>query len=387
MNITNPPLLSIPFRPFFILTAIIATLCPPIFITSFLQGSDWTGQLLSLLDWHAHEMIFGFTTALLAGFTLTASSNWTGKKPFQGLALLILCLLWVIERLVLTYNIFPPLPTLIISMSFMMLFYLYLAIMLVDNERNRKILLPLLLLFVMGKAFFLTGGYVGDSDKMFIGKILGINCIKIFLILFSGRLIPFFINSFFKNNDITRIPWIEKSIFPLLIFQLVTQLMNFGDHTAFHLSNMALAILLIVRTWSFTSRSALKNPMLSSLLLAHFWLAIHFTLESIGYFYDDILIGQSGLHALLVGALGTFCVSLMSRVSLGHTGRKIKSSILINGMLISITIAAITRVFSPIIEQDFPTNLLYISTGFWVLAFGLYLVKFIPILIAPRYDA
>jgi uncharacterized protein involved in response to NO len=376
---------SSPFRPFFVLAALTAVLIPILFSSYMVSDYTYYGAYLDVISWHSHEMLFGFSTALLAGFLLTASANWSGRPAISGVPLFLLSFCWVLERVILAFPLFDNLITFVFSLLFFILFLGTVLYMLKSNK-NLFMIFSLLSLLFVSKVLILLNGVNDQLNFYEEGKILSIYILKLFLLIFSARLIPFFSNSFLKEEKVRLPKFFFVSSVLIIPILLIFEIMGGRSSLLFSLTSLFTSALLLMRVFFLWNKNANKNMMIFSLTVAHFWLFIHFFMLGLEYFHPNLITGQASLHALMVGALGMFSLSIMSRVSFGHTGREIESSRLINTFFVFISIAAVLRVFVPIVTGDVYAWHLHNASGFWSSAYLLFLIKFFPIYTKARLN-
>jgi uncharacterized protein involved in response to NO len=371
--------LSLGMRPFFFLTALSAIFFPMYLITVLFNGYPFPGEILDVVRWHGHELMFGMVGALLTGFLLTASSNWTGRPPLSGAPLLALVLLWITTRLIFFFGQAHEL-VLMITGPLFLLCLLGLMLKSLKGHANFWVINPLLFFFTIAQVLYLGGALYYESQLHVLGLHLAQAVLFFFLFIFSGRLIPFFTNSRFKQPLITTQPLLENTIFisALLFFVSPTFPMAHG------LLGLLLTMLLswrVIRLWSLKS---LQDPMLWCLHLAHLWLPLYFALKSFEAFTPEFALAQPAIHALFVGGIGLFSASIMTRASLGHTGRPIAASKLVILMIVCLTLGSLLRVFEPLVTQTLSITLMHSSMGVWTLGFIFFLIKFTPIYFRPR---
>ncbi|OUR96943.1 hypothetical protein A9Q84_11445 [Halobacteriovorax marinus] len=372
--------LSAPFRTFFFITALTAILIPMYFVCIMINDYPYPGELLTSFAWHGHEMFFGYTSALLTGFLLTASAHWTGKKVIARSGILFFLLTWIVARVIMFIQPDPivlyliaPLPLLILLLK---------IIHVLRGNRNVFPIGATILSLYLADLFHLHSSVNANVDLVDSAYTLASTSIFFILFLFSGRLIPFFTKS--KLNIQIEGLHLKRDIFlaALCVLSFIFKAANF------ELAELVVvplcATLMIRRGFLLINKEVMKVPMLLILHVAHSWLIIYFLLRTFSLSLPDLEYGRSAFHALMAGALSTFAIGIMSRASLGHTGREVKADFLIKASFISLTFGALLRVFYPIFVGDTMVIWLHISMGFWTLGFILFLIKFTPIYLRPR---
>jgi len=374
---TNSVFLSGPFRPFFLLTAFMAVAIPTFWISYFTGNSDLQTWFSTNLVWHAHEMIFGFTSSLLAGFLLTASAVWAKKKAYTGVKLFTLVGLWFLERIFYLTQVHVGI-AFGTSILFSLLFLFFMVQMLLGSEKNFKTVIPLLLLFFIYKFFLLIGDFTAQETLYKMGVHGGLFTIILFIVIFSARLIPFF-TRVRLNIEVTVPKWIK---FTSVISHFLLVFMVRGE-----VPNILLAIVLTLAltanllTLIYLKPSLVfKEPMLAILHSGLFWVNVGLLLYLLALFYPDLAYTQLPLHALASGALGAFAIGMMIRVTRGHTTLPMKADKWDQAAFWCVNIGAAIRVFTPLILPNVYLESLHYSSGFWTLGFLIYLVKYTRVL-------
>lgn len=372
--------LSAPFRPFFFLTALTAVCIPMYFVCILVNDYPYPGELLTSFAWHGHEMFFGFTSALLTGFLLTASAHWTGKKVVTPTGIFFFLVVWFISRILMFVQ--PNAMLLYILVPLPILLFLLKIFHVLWGNRNLIPVTGTVLCLYIANVLHLYSSVNSETDLVEVSYTLGSGAVFFILFLFSGRLMTFFTNSKLKKQVIGLD---SKSDILLAILCSLTFVFKMANYSTPELILAPIcALLLLRRGYVLFHREVLKIPMLLILHVAHSWFLIYFVMRIFALSLPDLEVGQSGYHALLAGALSTFALGIMSRASLGHTGREIKADKWINISFVSLTFGALLRVLHPILMGETITMWLHISMGFWTLAYLIFLVKFTPIYLKPR---
>lgn len=383
-SLFNHAILSIGLRPFFLLTALIAVFVPMYFVCVMVNGYPFPGELLDPVSWHGHELIFGLVPALLSGFLLTSSANWTGTKPLSGAFLLLLVLIWIATRFFFFFQ--PSKEILTILGPATTIFLNSLMWVILKGNRNRLIVCSLLSIFTI--VHFI---YLGDMLwQFFEAKDLSVNVsssiVASFLIVFSGRLIPFFTNSRLK---LQLLKGNEKFDFIIILLLIATSFIDSLMPQLKFLSAFSflfISTLLIYRCYKFYHRKIWIDHFVYGLHLANFWLPAFTLMKALTLIFPDLDYGRPEIHALYTGALALFAIIIMSRASLGHTGRAIKAIWADHLIFHSILIGALLRVLLPIINKETINISLHFSMGFWTLGFLIFSIRFAKIYFTPRAD-
>lgn len=384
-SIMNPlfqRLFSLAFRPFFLMIgahAVLAVLAWGLYLSG---GMDWPDGVPPRLR-HGHEMLFGFGGGAVAGFLLTAVATWTGRPPVAGTPLMALCGAWVAAR----FGAFLPggfglAVWGLASLAFWggLIAFMAREVLEARNARNYKVL-PLLGTFLAADGVFLLSAD-GREAALRAGLFLLLGMIS----LVGGRIIPAFTQNWLKLHY----PEPENLLPAFGRFDLagVAAMAVFGigfvlwpQATLTGWAGLAAAGIQAVRVLRWKGWLARREPLLWVLHVGYAWISVGFGLlglAALGFpsFYD------SGLHALGYGAIGTLILGVAARVALGHTGRPLQAGPAMTLAFVLITLGTLVRLMAPA-----GSLWLSLSVGLWLGAYGLFLIRYAPILLAPRLDA
>ena len=379
-----PALFAYGFRPFFLLAGIFAALAVPAWMIA-LSGYELPGAFRLANVWHAHEMIFGFITAAVSGFLLTAIPSWTGQRGFAGAPLIGLTLLWLAGRIVFAYPF--GLSTLLVAMidlAFIPVLALTILPALIRSGNRRNLVFIGIL-----AALFATNLHFHGSGAVAVTPLLNsINIMLLLVTLVSGRVIPVFTSSGLKQQGIDiKIPrnsFLDIAILSTLAAILVVDIFLTQSILAAVLAIVA-AILLVLQLSRWQGQRTLRFPIIWILHVGYAWLPVALLLKA-AWLLGMPIPATSWLHALTVGAFATMILAVMSRAALGHTGRELIAprSMAVGYLLLNA--AAICRVFGPILGPQALMSWLMVSAVFWSLAFGVFVFVYGPILCRPRVD-
>lgn len=382
MTPVRSSLLALGFRPFFLAAGTSAALLMGIWL-AMLEGWIPAGHYYASTSWHAHEMLFGYAAAVIAGFLLTATRNWTGINTLTGPWLGALTLLWLAARLA------PLLPAPATAVALLDLAVLpALAASLFRplwggaNRANRVFLalmagMWLASLLVHLQALGITAGTATGGDRLMLNLVL------LTLLIVAGRIMPFFTRSGILGAQPVTRPLVERLTFVLAPLVAVGHLVSPWS-TLTGVLALSLAGVQAVRLAGWHDKRVWGSPLLAVLYAGYLWLIVGFALDGLAGL--DLLPPFPALHALTTGAIGVFTLGMMARVTLGHTGREMRSARLTNLAFVVINLAALVRVLFPLALPAAYTTWLYISGLLWTAAFALFLWTYAPMLIAPRAD-
>lgn len=318
-----PPIWRLGFRPFFLGGALFAVLAIALWLAAL--AGLWSGwqPVGGWLAWHRHEMLFGFGVAIIAGFLLTAVQTWTGVPGLQGKPLALLAGLWLAARLAWLFDA-PLALLLVLQLSFLPLLAWAIGRSLwrVRQKRNYPVV-GLLLLLTLADALVLLGLFEGNDDWQRRASIAALWLIAGMMNLIGGRVIPFFTQrGLGRQQQVPAIAWLDNGI---LLGCVLVALLTAAGVTAqptLWLAGLfaALGGAQLWRLWRWRDRGIWQVPLLWSLHLAYFWIAVAplgMALWSLGL----ALAPSQALHALAVGGMGGLILAMLARVTLGHTGR------------------------------------------------------------------
>ena len=382
MNRRGTPLLALGFRPFFLAAGLSAFFSLALWLM-MLRGLLPSGTYYSGATWHAHEMLFGYAAAVVAGFLLTATRNWTGMQTARGAELGGLVLLWLAGRIAP----FLPLPFGVIALIDLAFFPL-LALSLFrplwngPNPVNR-VFIGLLAGMTIASALVHLQMLGITPDTALTGDKLMLDLVILTLLIVSGRIMPFFTRGGITGAQPRTRKWVEQLTFGLAcVYVVVDPLPHWGPIAG----GVALALALVqtVRFAGWYDQRAWSVPILGVLYAGYAWLVIGLLLSGLAHL--GLIMPFPALHALTVGAVAVFTQGMMARVALGHTGRPMQSAPLTNAAFVLLNAAALLRVLPPMLLPTQYALWLDLSGALWLLSFGLFLWVYVPILLAPRVD-
>jgi uncharacterized protein involved in response to NO len=372
------------FRPFFLLAGCHAALSVPLWI-ALLHGRSPLQTALPAFAWHAHEMLYGFVTAAIAGFLLTAVPSWTGRRGFAGAPLAALVLLWLAGRLLMTLPLgLAPTWTALIDLAFLPALALTIlpALIRSGSKRNFVFIALLALLFASNLQFHLDA--VADSGTL----RLGLNTMLVMVTMLGSRMIPAFTSAGLKQRGleirIGRNQLLDRAAILAVVGVLVVDLADADGWLAATLA-ASTALLLTLQLSRWHGPRTRTIPLLWVLHLAYAWLAVCLALKA-ATLAGLPIPGSAWLHALTVGAMATMILGVMSRAALGHTGRELIAPGGIAVAYLLLTAAALTRVFGPILYPPAVLDWYGLSALLWCLCFTLFVIVYAPILCRPRVD-
>ena len=374
------------FRIFFLGASVHAALATIVWMALYTFGVPTKSQLPAQA-WHAHEMIYGFATAVIAGFLLTAVTNWTKRPTLSGKPLAGLFCCWALARML---HLCPG-PVALASAAgldtiFLVGIFAGITRPIVASRQLRQAPIVIsLALLIAGHTFFYLGAYGIMQDGLRLGTYLGLYMVLNLILTVGRRVVPFFTSrgtsppSTLRNHPI--IDTLCTGIYVLFVF---------GDlfaptHPLVPISAAALAIVHAIRLQGWWTPAILQKPLLWVLHLGWSFIILGFCLKVLSHTHG--LLPYYGLHAFSYGGVGIFCLGMIARVSLGHSGRNVdvlpKGAILMFPILIA---GAIIRIVAPIVDVAHYRLWMGLSQVAWIAAFSLLTCLYWMIWISPRAD-
>ena len=379
-------LFNIGFRPFFLGAGIfsVITILAWTLVYSF-QVSVSVG-LISLFEWHAHQMIYGFSMAVIAGFLLTAIMNWTSIATLHGASLKTLFICWAIPRVLLLFGLrFIEIAALFDFLFFVGLIYGVTApIVAVRQWKQLGILSKVMLLFLGNLCFYLDAFNI-YSNGAFVGIYGGLFLIVSLILTIGGRIMPAFIRNGLEHQvEISNPLWVAMmSLFIFLVFTV--NFIFIHDNFITGVSAGLLFALTTYRLFCWHTPGIWKKPLLWGLFASYLFINLGFLLFALHAFAS--VSPFIAAHAFAYGGIGLATLSMMIRVTLGHTGRNVKTPPRGTGFLLAILVLGATiRVFTPLISTEYYRAIIITSQTLWMLTFTGFTLLVGKMLFSPRID-
>ncbi len=380
------PLFETGFRPFFLGAALWLAFATPYWVWLLVAGGG--ASRLDPLAWHQHEMLFGGMGAIVAGFLLTAVPNWTGRPPLRNAPLLLLFLLWVAARVAnLTSAFVPPWFAPLLDAGFLgaLTFLALHEVRAAGNRRNLPVVGLVGCFAVAGLLSQLASlGLPVDGD---LARRLGITCLVLLVALIGGRIVPNFTTNWLKSRGATRLPApfgpFDKASLAVLALALIAwTIAPHGLVTA----GLALAagVAQLARLLRWHGHRTLGEPLVAVLHVGYLWLAFALLVVAAGILAPGFA-GLSGTHAFTAGLFGTMTLAVMTRASLGHTGRPLTADRLTVAIYVLVCVGALVRVIGDAIGLP-PLASRLMATTTWSGAYLLFALHYGPMLVRPRVD-
>ncbi len=375
--------LGLGFRPFFLLAGCAAVLMMA------LWPLVWRGQVAVAVHydpiaWHAHEMLFGYVAAVIAGFLLTAVRNWSGAETWTGSRLGLLALLWLCGRVLPWLPGVPVALVVAVDVAFLPLLALSLVPALWQgSSRVNRLLVPLIL--AMGLVNLLSHlqmlgvlDLAGDMRRVMPALIL------LLLVMIAGRVVPFFAANVLPGFTPTVRPWVERlTPASLGLIALFTAWPVAPSGLLAALWSL-FALAQAVRLAGWFDRRVFSIAILWILYLGYAWLVVGAFLNALAAV--GLFPPSAALHALTVGTIGSFTIGMMARVARGHTGRPIDVGWSMALAFVVVNLAVLVRVFGTALFSSHYALWIDLSATLWVTGFALFTAHYLPMLLRPRVD-
>jgi uncharacterized protein involved in response to NO len=376
-------ILSHGFRPFFFFGACYAALAVLAWLPIYF-GEIESRSVFSPRVWHAHEMLYGYLPAIITGFLLTAIPNWTGRLPLHGSPLLALVVVWAAGRVAISASAaLGWILSALIDCTFLVLVLAAAGREIVAgrNWRNLRVLLPVTVLAIGNIGFHLEAHFFGIADyssRVAMASVLAL------VMLIGGRIIPSFTRNWLARQNPGRLPRpftrfdalsMTIGVLSLAIWIVIPK----GAATGATL--LLAGILQALRLARWAGDRTVSEPLVLVLHVAYAFIPAGFVLGAVEAI--DVVPSSASLHAWMVGAVGLMTLAVMTRASLGHTGRELTAGAATQIIYAAIVVAALARVAAAIFpERAF--ELLHLATLTWVAGFGGFAALYGPILFRPR---
>jgi uncharacterized protein involved in response to NO len=379
----GPALFSYGFRPFFLFGAVLAGVMIPLWLAVF-AGEMSLPTAFGPLDWHVHEMLFGYVSAVIGGFLLTAVPNWTGRLPIQGPRLVVLFSVWLAGRFAVSFSGSIGWGA---AMAVDALFLLLLAaaatreIVAGRKWGNLKVVGVVILLAIANLAFHLEAHLSGMAAY---SARAGIALVVTLLGVIGGRIVPSFTRNWLARQGEGRMPSPFNRFDVVAMATGIAALVAWVVAPSGHIVAAMLSIagaLHLVRLARWAGERTLRDRLLLILHIAYAFVPAGFFLTALSAL--DLIAPGAGVHAWTGGAIGTMTIAVMTRASLGHTGQALSASVATQGIYAAVVVAALTRICAAL-EPVHAQILLSVAGAAWSMAFLGFVAIYGPLLLFAR---
>ena len=377
---------SIGFRPFFLLATLLSAILLGLWVFFYaihvpLRSFDY----YSSITWHAHEMIFGYGMAVVAGFLLTAIRNWTRIPTVSGTGLMLLVVAWILGRIA-PFVLNQDWLIAVFDMLFLPLLAVFVAIPLVKagNKRNYFMVGMIVVMSVLNLLVHLDKlGFVQNTAT--IAYKTAFYIIIALIIVMAGRVFPMFSqNGVPVRYQVVKYPLVEKLAVPSY-FAFMISLLFIGSTLLTALTAIIAVVIHSIRLKGWYNKQIWQVPLVWVLHMGYLFLIVGLVMTAISQYVPALYF--LALHAFSIGTLGIVTMGMMARVSIGHTGRDLRfPPRLIKPAFILLVLATLVRVFVPLIVPSAYQTTIIVSGSLWVVAFALFVLSYAKILLSPRAD-
>jgi uncharacterized protein involved in response to NO len=376
------------FRPFFLAAGVYALLGLIAWLWMYATGVHLLPSQPAQF-WHGHEMLYGFIGAAIAGFLLTAVPSWTSARGFAGTPLILLAAVWLIGRLAFAAAAVLPLA---IVAACELAFIPALAGLLAPpllraRNRNSPLLLVLAAIWLTDVVFL----YALMRDDVLLARttlLVAIDIVLLLVTVISGRIVPAFTASALRARglvpDLRTHRWVDGIVIAAMIAVVFVDIIAPWQW----LASAVAAAAAIAHAWrliGWRSWRTLDEPLVWSLHLAYAWLPAGLAMKAL-HLSGNAAWAAHWLHALTIGVAAAMILAVMTRASLGHTGRPLHVSRLISCAYIVLSLAAVVRVFAPPLAPGAYQWSVVAAGMLWICAFAIFMMVYTPILLRPRVD-
>ena len=384
-----PAIFQLGFRVFFLSGTLFCVLALFLWGTQFFHGNT-IAPFGGSYWWHSHEMVFGFSFAIIAGFLLTAVQTWTGVPSIKGIKLAALFAIWLTARLLL---LFPgSIPVMFISLldlSFIPLVAFALAYPIIKiRQWKNLIFMPIMLLLFISNLLMHRGVWLEQLNLTQNAVWAAILTVVMLISIMGGRVIPFFTANATATKKPEPFVWLDLlaniPILFLIIFYIAGKPNQISSENLFAITAFG-ALFQAIRMLRWKFWLCFKNPLLWSLHTSYIFIPLGLILLSLHYAGFAITVSQA-LHSFTVGGIGGLILAMIARVSLGHTGRKLETLSGMGFAFFLMLLAGLIRSPASALQLMSPLISLTVSFACFILAYCIFLWHYIPILFKKRID-
>ncbi len=386
----GPAILTYGFRPFFLGAALWACLAMALWVP-MLAGGLTLPTAFDPVSWHAHEFLFGYLAAVVAGFLLTAVPNWSGRLPVVGWPLAGLFGLWLLGRVAVAVSAgWPPLMIAVLDLSGMVALWAYLAreIILGRNWKN-LVVLALMAVLILGNALFHWEAAHGSYAASGLGLRMGLGAGVLLIVLIGGRIVPSFTRNWLVKAGLPARPAPMGQLDKAAVLVTVLAIALWAFAPMLPLTGLLLllcAVAQTVRLWRWQGWHTVREPLVWILHLAYAFVPLGALAMGLATLWPDLVGIAAAQHLWMAGAIGTMTLAVMTRATLGHTGQALtagKATVLVYAAMI----AAVLARFLAGVAPDQAAGLYTLAGALWCLSFLGFALIYGPALLRPRSQA
>lgn len=381
----GPALFSYGFRPFFLFGALYAAVSILLWLPAYF-GELTIATHFAPVDWHVHELLFGFLPAIITGFLFTAVPNWTGRMPLQGPMLIALVVLWAAGRIAVSFSANTGWQTaMMVDGAFLVCVTLVIAreILAGKNYRNLKVLVPLLVLTVANLLFHLEAGLGQETD---LSRRLAFAAIIMLITIIGGRIVPSFTRNWLTRENPGALP-APFGLFDTVSIAITAAALAAWIAIPLHItagSLLALSgILQMTRLLRWQGHRTFRDPLVWILHASYLCLAGGLLMLGLSVVWPEIFHPAAALHLIAIGGIGGMTLSVMVRASRGHTGQALQAGMGGKICFAAILLAAAGRLAAEYLASHYLLWLHIAALG-WITAYLAFAIAFAPHLARQR---
>lgn len=353
-----------------------------------LMGTITLPTAMDPIAWHQHEMLFGYLSAVIAGFLTAAIPNWTGRPTVTGWPVAAFVGTWLAARLAILFSAaIPPIVGATLDIGFLLLLFAYAAREVFAAKNRNKPILVVILLFALASGLDhadAMGVAVADG----VGMRAGFALVLVLIAIIGGRIIPAFTRNWLNRQGRTeRLPGQANLFDKVAIGMMCLALALWAvlpDSQVAALLLLAAGGLHIVRLARWAGLSAARDPLVFILHVSYAWLPIGLLLLGASI-VSEVMPISAAMHALAAGAMASMTLAVMTRATRGHTGRPLEADRATVLIYVLVTAGAVLRVAAPLLPIDYMLSI-RLAGGLWGGAFLLFALVYGPMLLGPRAD-
>lgn len=381
MRLASHPFWLVGFRPFFTFACLSGMLMPAAW------ALVWSGMLpapsthLTPVQWHAHEMFYGFGWAMLGGFLLTATKNWVSIRGYHGPILMFLAGAWVVERIAMSFGGNLPLPVFYIlanaflGSTILLILWTLIRYHKQDDYRDNGFFMVALPVFLVAKQLMLSSTWFDAGYGMTLALFR-----VAFLVMLERTLTQFMRNGFQVN--ILRSPLLDRTIKVLGVLLVIEPFMPTPAAVA---ASTLLAVLLLVRL-PFWHPQRARRIELAVMFIGYLMIALQLLAQAVERMTGLAWVGTVSVHLFTFGVMGLIIPAMIVRIARGHTGRKVMFDPIDRAVVWLMLAAFAFRIVLPQVPAGSYVLWIQLSAACWFVCFGVLAWRYVPFLLQPRID-
>ena len=380
--IEKHPLWLVGFRPFFILACLSGLAMPMIWALMFSGSLSFPTTTFSAIQWHAHEMFFGFGWAVLGGFLLTSTKNWVKIRGYHGTALIYLAVVWILERTAVWFQGNLPAPLFFIANNLFLTSIVVMLLVSLIRHRENDAFPDNYFFLVMLPAFLIAKNVLLSADHFQNGIDMTLGLFRLaFLVMFERTLTQFMRNVF--SVDILRHPVLDTTIKSLAALLVPA---SFMAPPVAGWIGLLLALLMLGRFAFWKPQLAMRRIDLGIMYLGYLAIATQLVLKFLEQTIAPAWVGTVSVHVFTLGAMGLVIPAMIVRIAKGHTGRKVGFDSLDKWVLRIMILGLVVRTVAPQLHPAWYLHWIHLAATCWFVGFALLAWRYVPFLMQARID-